>query len=165
MQQSIVGNLFLDTVRAGVHHRVAVFRGRLHVLAGAPRSRGSKTAKAAAARCRQPRPREPAVRVLKERMLSELPLIERLLLSLRRARWLDRLSCRPGSVGRCPSCCWPALFWPHSAGPSWRIGLHQPAWMAGSVSAAMAALPLLYVQRQRRRRLARSSSSCPKRWT
>jgi tight adherence protein B len=101
------------------------------------------------------------VRVLKERMLSELPLIQRRLLNLPRARWLERYILQAGAgwtVSKLLLVCavLAVVGWAVMA-----IGFHQPAWLAGLLGAALAALPLLYVQRERRRRLARIEQQLP----
>jgi tight adherence protein B len=99
--------------------------------------------------------------LLKQRMLSEVPLFERALLALPRARGLDRFILQAG------------LNWPVSklllvcallGVVGWActtIALAQAPLMGAFAGAVLAALPILYVQRQRRRRIARLEQQLP----
>jgi tight adherence protein B len=98
--------------------------------------------------------------LLKERMLSELPLLDRTLLSLPRARQLDSLLLQSGldwSVSK-------LLFLSFVLGAVGLIAmtaLHQSAFFVVLVIAALAAAPLLHVLRKRSRRLTKLEQQLP----
>jgi tight adherence protein B len=99
--------------------------------------------------------------LLKQRMLSEVPALERLLLNLPRAHRLDRFILQAGldwTVSRLLLSC--AAF--GIAGfvlATWV--LHQLFLLGLALGVLLAALPLLYVQRQRSRRLAKMEQQLP----
>ena len=99
--------------------------------------------------------------LLKQRMLSEVPAIERVLLQMAQAQTLDRLILQAGldwTVSRLLLSC--AAF-AAAAGVFMLYGLHQAFWMAGFVGAAAGAVPLLYVSHRRRRRLGKFERQLP----
>ncbi|HEV7815070.1 MAG TPA: type II secretion system F family protein, partial [Janthinobacterium sp.] len=99
-------------------------------------------------------------RLLKQRMLEELPLLDRIVMSLPRAHRLDRLILQSGldwSVARFLLSS--AVLALAGAVLAWS----QPATAAaaGPLAAVAAGLPLLYVLRRRRRRLAQLERQLP----
>lgn len=99
--------------------------------------------------------------LLKQRMLSEVPAVERLLLSMARVHRLDRFIVQSGlqwTVSRLLLSC-AAL----GAGAFLLVfyGLHQSLPMSALVGSGCAALPLLYVNHQRGRRLAKFERQLP----
>jgi tight adherence protein B len=103
----------------------------------------------------------PQTRLLRQRMLSELPPMERLLQSLPRMRQLDRLILQSGlqwSVSSVLLSCI-GLFVVGWAGVS--MGLHQPQTMAVAAGVLMGSLPFVYIQYQRRKRLEKFERQLP----
>ncbi len=107
------------------------------------------------------RDRSKQAQLLKQRMLSEVPLLERLLLGLPRAHWLGKLIFQAGldwTVSRLLLSC-AALG---IAGYVLVTALARQSAMSGIiVGGALAAFPLLYVLRKRRRRLDRIQRQLP----
>lgn len=99
--------------------------------------------------------------LLKQRMLSEVPLIERFLLSIAKAQRLDKFILQAGldwTVSRLLLSC-AALG---VMGSSVMLyGLHQPLFITAAAGAAVATLPLLYVNYQRSRRLDKFERQLP----
>ena len=99
--------------------------------------------------------------LLKQRMLSEVPAFERFLLSISKAQRLDRFILQAGlswTVSRLLLSC--AAFG-LTAGMLVSYGAHQPLLISALVGAAVAALPLLYVGRQRSKRLGKFERQLP----
>ena len=100
-------------------------------------------------------------RVLKERMLSEVPALQRLLLNLPRAQRLDRFILQAGldwTVSRLLVTCWALGVIAFMA----MIGLaHQPLSAALLAGVAVGAIPLGYVHSLRQRRLGRLERQLP----
>ena len=100
-------------------------------------------------------------RLVKERMLSEVPFLQRLLLDLPRAHGLDRFILQAGldwTVSRLLLSC--AAF--GAIGFMVMVGvLHQAMLLACVVGGLLAALPLLYVQYIRSRRLNKLQRQLP----
>jgi len=99
--------------------------------------------------------------LLKQRMLSEVPAFERLLLALPRAQRLDQIILQAGlswTVSRILLSC-AALG---IIGYLTITGLaHQSMFAGAAVAGVMAAMPLLYVYNKRRRRLATVQQQLP----
>ncbi|MFB9240767.1 type II secretion system F family protein [Massilia antarctica] len=99
--------------------------------------------------------------LLRERMLSELPLFQRLLLRLPRAHQLDRyllqanLNWTVSKLLLACAGCGAAGFLLVTA------LLHQPFVLGAAAGAPLAWLPLAYVQRRRRRRLTKLEQQLP----
>ena len=81
---------------AGLRRGAAAARKPLSDVAVAPGTGGHETASRACRRCRRRRDRTPQTQLLKQRMLSELPTVERYLQSLPRMRALDRVILQSG---------------------------------------------------------------------
>ena len=99
--------------------------------------------------------------LLKQRMLSEVPAFERFLLSISKAQRLDRFILQAGlswTVSRLLLSC--AAFG-LTAGMLVSYAAHQPLLISALVGAAVAALPLLYVGRQRSKRLGKFERQLP----
>ncbi len=99
--------------------------------------------------------------LLKQRMLSEVPVIERFLLGMARAQRLDRLILQAGlgwTVSRLLLSC-AALG--AIACMLMVYGAHQSLLPSGLVGAAFAVIPLLYVSRKRSIRLGRFEKQLP----
>lgn len=160
MLQNIIGNAFLVI-------SVLVFIAVLLLLEGAYllwKSYKGPKAKKIEIRLRALsafRDNSQQTQLLKQRMLSEVPAIERLLLSMSRAQRLDRyilqagldwtvsrllLSC--GALGA--SVCMVMVY-----------GAHQSLLMSGLVGAVFAVTPLLYVSHKRSRRLSKFERQLP----
>jgi tight adherence protein B len=99
--------------------------------------------------------------LLKERMLSEVPALERLLLSIPRAHALDRFVLQAGlqwTVSRlllsCAAIAVVAFFAVTKV-------LHQAPLLGLAAGALMGIAPLFYVQHKRSRRLARLQQQLP----
>lgn len=99
--------------------------------------------------------------LLKQRMLSEVPAIERFLLSIAKTQRLDQFILQAGlswTVSRLLLSC-AALG--AIGGLLMTYGLHQSPLVSGLVGAAFAATPLLYVARQRSARLDKFERQLP----
>ena len=160
MLQNIIGNAFLVI-------SVLVFIAVLLLLEGAyllwKSSKGPK-AKKIETRLRAlsaSRDNSKQTQLLKQRMLSEIPAIERLLLSMSRAQRLDRYILQAGldwTVSRLLLSCG-ALG--ASACMVMVYGAHQSLLMSGLVGAVFALTPLLYVSHKRSRRLSKFERQLP----
>ena len=99
--------------------------------------------------------------LLKERMLSEVPTIERLLLSIPRAHRLDRFILQAGlewTVSRLLLSCAVVAVAGFVTG---MLLLHQAPLIAAAAGALLGTLPLLYVQYKRSRRMLRLQQQLP----
>jgi tight adherence protein B len=99
------------------------------------------------------RDRSKQAQLLKQRMLSEVPKIERLLLRLPRAHSLDRLVFQSGlkwTVSRLLLSCAALGFTSYGV---ITVFAHQSLFIGALVGAAMAAMPMFYVLYKRNRRL------------
>ncbi len=99
--------------------------------------------------------------LLKQRMLSDVPVLQRLLLDLPRAQHLDRFLFQAGldwTLSKLLLVCamLAAIGFVTVSGV-----LHQPPLPALGAAALLASLPLLHVQRLRKRRLARLEQQLP----
>ena len=99
--------------------------------------------------------------LLKQRMLSELPRLQRVLLSLPRARGLDRFILQAGLDWTVAKLLLACSVLAGAGSVLMVIGLHQSMLVGLLAGGAMAAAPLLYVARQRRRRLDRLELQMP----
>jgi tight adherence protein B len=160
MLQNIVGNAFLVI-------SVLVFIAVLLLLEGAyllwksykgPKAKKIETRLRALSASRD---NSQQTQLLKHRMLSEVPAIERLLLSMSRAQRLDRYILQAGldwTVSRLLLSCG-ALG--ASACMVMVYGAHQSLLMSGLVGAVFALTPLLYVSHKRNRRLSKFERQLP----
>lgn len=99
--------------------------------------------------------------LLKQRLLSEVPILERLLLSVPRAHSLDRFILQAGlewTVSRLLLSC--AAFGITGLMVTTWV-LHQTVLLAACVGVLLAIVPLLYVQRERSRRLTKIEQQLP----
>jgi len=99
--------------------------------------------------------------LLKQRMLSEIPVLERILLSLPRARRLDKFILQAGldwSVSKLLLSC---LASGVAGCLMMTLLVHQSILPAAAVGIALAALPSLYVRHKRSRRLTRIEQQLP----
>ena len=99
--------------------------------------------------------------LLKQRMLSEVPILERLLLGLSRAHRLDRFIQQSGlgwSVSKLLLSC-TALG--ALALMLMLYAVHQSVLLSGVVGAVFAAVPFLYVSRKRGQRLRKFETQLP----
>ena len=103
----------------------------------------------------------PQTRLLRQRMLSELPPVERFLQGLPRLRQLDRSILQSGlnwsvsSVLLGAIVCF-ALGWAAVA-----MGLHQPWTMAAAAGVVLGALPFAYIHYKRTKRLEKFERQLP----
>ena len=160
MLQNIIGNAFLVI-------SVLVFIAVLLLLEGAyllwksykgPKAKKIETRLRALSASRD---NSKQTQLLKQRMLSEIPAIERLLLSMSRAQRLDRYILQAGldwTVSRLLLSCG-ALG--ASACMVMVYGAHQSLLMSGLVGAVFALTPLLYVSHKRSRRLSKFERQLP----
>lgn len=160
MLQNIIGNAFLVI-------SVLVFIAVLLLLEGAyllwksykgPKAKKIETRLRALSASRD---HSKQTQLLKQRMLSEIPAIERLLLSMSRAQRLDRYILQAGldwTVSRLLLSCG-ALG--ASACMVMVYGAHQSLLMSGLVGAVFALTPLLYVSHKRSRRLSKFERQLP----
>ncbi len=100
-------------------------------------------------------------RFLRDRMLSEVPALQRYLLTLPRTQQLDRFIHQAGlewTVSKLLLSCWAlcVLAFIVVVGP-----LHRGLLLAGVAGAVTAALPLAYLQLKRSRRLAKLERQLP----
>ena len=160
MLQNIIGNAFLLI-------SVLVFIAVLLLLEGAYllwKSYKGPKAKKIVNRLRAlsaSRDKSKQTQLLKQRMLSEVPAIERLLLSMSHAQRLDRYILQAGldwTVSRLLLSCG-ALG--ASACMVMVYGAHQSLLMSGLVGAVFALTPLLYVSHKRSRRLSKFERQLP----
>jgi tight adherence protein B len=99
--------------------------------------------------------------LLKQRMLSEMPLFERSLLRLPRVRALDRAIVQSGlnwTVSKLLLAC--AMLFAFT----WLLmssGMHQPTWISVAVGLVVGSLPLLYVQYRSAKRLSKIEQQLP----
>lgn len=105
--------------------------------------------------------RSEQARFLRDRMLSEVPALQRYLLTLPRTQQLDRFILQAGlewTVSKLLLSCWTlcVLTFIVVVGP-----LHQRLLLAAVASVATAALPLVYMQLERNRRLAKLERQLP----
>ncbi|WP_418125813.1 type II secretion system F family protein [Variovorax sp. 160MFSha2.1] len=105
--------------------------------------------------------RTPQAHLAKERMLSEVPWMQRLLLTLPRAHRLDRFILQAGldwtvSSFLLISCVLGVLGFFAAM-----VMVHQSLLVALVAGGCLAVLPLLYLQRQRSRRLTRMEKQLP----
>lgn len=99
--------------------------------------------------------------LLRQRMLSSLPPLERILLKMPRAHKLDRLILQANlnwTVSRLVLTCMAMSLSSFLVVSSL---LHQPLLTGALVAAAMAAAPLMYLQRRRTKRLTKLERQLP----
>lgn len=99
--------------------------------------------------------------LLKQRMLSEVPAVERFLLSISRAQRLDRFILQAGLDWTVSKLLLSCAVLGTMAGMLMAYGAHQPFLMSVLVGVAAAAMPLLYVSRKRSARLSRFERQLP----
>ncbi|MES2902256.1 MAG: type II secretion system F family protein [Pseudomonadota bacterium] len=99
--------------------------------------------------------------VLRERMMSELPPLQRLLLSLPRAHQLDRALIQAGLNWNVSNLMLGALALGALGYLGMTMLLHQPVLVGVLAGAGLAALPLVYVRQRRARRLKKLEQQLP----
>jgi tight adherence protein B len=99
--------------------------------------------------------------LLKQRMLSEIPVFERILLNLPRARRLDRLILQAGLDWTVFKLLLSCLALGVAACLTMTFLLRQSMLMGVTAGIALAVLPLLYVSRKRSRRLTKIEQQLP----
>lgn len=99
--------------------------------------------------------------LLKQRMLSEIPLFERILLSLPRARRLDRFILQAGLDWTVFKLLLSCVALAVAGCLAMTFLVHQSLLLGAALGIALAALPLLYVRHKRNRRLARIEQQLP----
>ncbi|MEM4988764.1 type II secretion system F family protein [Collimonas sp. H4R21] len=99
--------------------------------------------------------------LLKQRMLSEIPLFERILLSLPRARRLDRFILQAGLDWTVSKLLLSCVALAVAGCLAMTFLVHQSLLLGAALGIALAALPLLYVRHKRSRRLARIEQQLP----
>ncbi|MDQ3060665.1 MAG: type II secretion system F family protein [Pseudomonadota bacterium] len=99
--------------------------------------------------------------LLKQRMLSEVPAIERFLLSISRAQRLDRFILQAGLDWTVSSLMLSCVALGVTGGMLMMYGAHQPFLIIILAGALFASLPLLYVSRQRSGRLKKFEHQLP----
>jgi tight adherence protein B len=99
--------------------------------------------------------------LLRERMMSELPILERMLLSLPRAHQLDRLILQANLNWTVSNLLLGCLALGAAGYLTVNTLMHQGFILAAPVAAAGTFLPLAYVQRKRARRLVKLQQQLP----
>jgi len=99
--------------------------------------------------------------LLKQRMLSEVPVIERFLLGISRAHSLDRFILQAGLDWTVSKLLLTSITLAAIGYVVMANGLHQTSFISGLTSAFLAALPLLYVNHQRNKRLIKFERQLP----
>lgn len=99
--------------------------------------------------------------LLKERMLSDIPVFERILLNLPRARRLDRFILQAGLDWTVSKLLLSSLALGVTGCLMMNFLVHQSILLGTAVGIALAALPLLYVRHKRSRRLTRIEQQLP----
>ncbi|PFH08007.1 tight adherence protein B [Collimonas sp. PA-H2] len=99
--------------------------------------------------------------LLKQRMLSEIPVFERILLNLPRARRLDRFILQAGLDWTVSKLLLSCLALGVAGCLAMTFLVHQSILLGGAVGVAFAALPLLYVRHKRSRRLTKIEQQLP----
>ena len=105
--------------------------------------------------------RSAQARLVKDRMLSDAPWMQRALLKLPRVHSLDRFILQAGlewTVSHVLLACAVSGVFAFLAAVSLA---NQPAWIAGLVGSACATVPLLYLSHRRGRRLAHMERQLP----
>jgi tight adherence protein B len=107
-------------------------------------------------------PAQPArAHLLKQRALSDVPAFERALRRIARAHRLERMIRQAGLEWTVSRLLLASIALGLAAAFAMAGVLHQGALFATTAACLLAALPLLYVQRLRRRRLARIEQQLP----
>lgn len=99
--------------------------------------------------------------LLKQRMLSEIPLFERILLNLPRARRLDRFIVQAGLDWTVSKLFLTCLALGVAGCMLMTLLAHQSILLGAALGIALAALPLLYIRYRRSRRLTRIEQQLP----
>jgi len=100
-------------------------------------------------------------RLLRQRMLSELPPMERFLQRLPRMRQLDKAILQSGLAWSVSSVLLACIVLFVAGWAAVAMGLHQPATMAAAAGVVMGALPFGYIRYRRRKRLERFERQLP----
>lgn len=160
MFTSILGNSFL-VLAVLVFVAMLLLLESLYVTWRAHRGPAAMKMKARLNALSATRDTTPQTRLLRQRMLSELPPMERFLQSLPRLRQLDRSILQSGlnwsvsSVLLSGIGCF-ALGWAAVS-----MGLHQPWTMAAAAGVALGAIPFMYIQYKRTKRLQKFERQLP----
>lgn len=100
-------------------------------------------------------------RLLKQRMLSELPILERYVQSLPRVRALDRVILQSGLNWTVPKLLLGCAGLGAVAWMTMMIGAHQSILVGAIAVAALGATPFMYLYYQRSRRVAKMERQLP----
>ena len=100
-------------------------------------------------------------RLLRQRMLSELPPMERFLQRLPRMRQLDKAILQSGLAWSVSSVLLACLVLFAAGWAAVAMGLHQPLTMAAAAGVVMGALPFGYIRYRRRKRLEKFERQLP----
>jgi tight adherence protein B len=103
----------------------------------------------------------PQTRLLRQRMLSELPPMERFLQRLPRLRQLDRSILQSGLAWSVSSVLLSCIALFAAGWAAVAMGLHQPHTMAAAAGVVMGSFPFAYIQYRRRKRLERFERQLP----
>ncbi|MES2977138.1 MAG: type II secretion system F family protein [Pseudomonadota bacterium] len=99
--------------------------------------------------------------LLKDRLLSDVPAFERLLLSIPRAKGLDRFILQAGLEWKVSRLILGCLALGAAALALMVVVLRQPLLLGLAVGAVTGSLPMLYVSRRRSKRLTRLETQLP----
>jgi tight adherence protein B len=100
-------------------------------------------------------------RLLKQRMLSELPIFERYLQTLPRVRELDRVILQSGLNWTVPKLLFGCVGLGALAWMTMRIGAHQSILVGTVAGAVLIAVPFMYLYYRRSRRVAKMERQLP----
>ena len=99
--------------------------------------------------------------LLKQRMLSEVPAIERFLLGISKAHRLDKFILQAGLDWTVSNLLLTCTALAAIGYVVMAYGLHQASFISGLTSAFLAVMPLLYVNHQRSKRLIKFEKQLP----
>ena len=103
----------------------------------------------------------PQTRLLRQRMLSELPRVERLLQSVPRMRALDRLLLQSGLDWTLSKVLLACVVLGGAGLTGLLLGAHQTFPLSAAAGAILGATPLIYVYNARRKRMAKLERQLP----
>ncbi|SFH93203.1 tight adherence protein B [Collimonas sp. OK307] len=160
MLQSLGGNVFL-IIAVLVFVAVVVFLEGFYMMwksyRGPQAKKIAKRLQALSASLDQTKQSQ----LLKQRMLSEIPVFERILLNLPRARSLDKFILQAGLDWTVSKLLLSCLALGVAGCLTMTSLIHQTILLGAPVGIALAALPLLYVRYKRSRRLTRIEQQLP----
>lgn len=107
------------------------------------------------------RDKSPQTQLLKQRMLSELPVLERWMQSLPRVRSLDRVILQSGLNWTVTKLLLACAVTGLAGALIVHLGLYQPLYLAAPVGVLLGSGPLLYLQYKRGKRLGKIEKQLP----